>query len=406
MVKSWKRYGVVNALALRNISRRYYRALCQAGLVALLAFALTGGSLLAASLLSGTRSTAARLGADALLVPAGYENKAEGALLRGEPSAFYFEPALAARLMAADGIEQVSPQLFIASFDSPHCSSVVQFIGFDPKTDFVISPWLSEKLQGGLPAGEIVVGNSILGTPGQKLTFFNRQYTVAAKLERTGMGFDTSVFADMPTAQVALRDYAALGGENVPDGSGVVSSLVVDVKPGVKLDDFARSIRYDFRQEGVGVVLTQAMLGDVSHDLNALLKLFGVLIVLLWVIAAGVLAILFSVSVNERKREFGVYRALGATRRQLTRVVLSESALVSFAGALLGAALVCVIYFPFGTAIGLSADIPYLRPSGAVLAGLIGGGFILAFVTGPLASLRSTGKIGRLATYALTREGE
>jgi putative ABC transport system permease protein len=374
--------------------------------VALLAFVLIGGSLLAFSLLNGTRSTAARLGADALIVPYGYENKVESALLRGEPSAFYIEPETVPRLLNVDGIEKASPQLFIASFDSEHCDQLVQFIGFDPATDFVITPWMSGEFGGDIPAGQIVIGDSIIGRPGQELTFFSRKYIVAAKLERTGMGFDTSVFTDMDTARVALKDYANLGGENVPDGDGVISSIAVDVRSDFDLNDFARSINLGLRDSGVSVVLTQAMLGNVSRNLNGLLTLISILIALLWILTVGVLAVLFGVSVNERKREFGVYRALGATRSKLTRIVLTECIFVSLAGAVVGTIVVCVGYFSFSTLIGLNASIPYLRPSLSTLVSLIAAGFALSLATGPLAALYSAVKIGKTAAYALTREGD
>jgi putative ABC transport system permease protein len=393
-------------LAINNIRRRPFRNLCLAAVVALLAFLLIGGSLLTVSLFNGTSSTSARLGADAMLVPSGYEQKVEGALLRGEPSAFYFDGALVSRLLAVDGIERASPQLFIASFDSPHCSAEVQMIGYEPSTDFVISPWLSRQLPGGPSDGEVVIGSSINGKPGDKLLFFSATYQVSGKLERTGMGFDTSVFVNMKTARAALEDYAALGGENVPDGPDAVSSVIVELQPGVDSNGFARSIRYSFRKEGVGVVLTQAMLSNVSQSLHALIGIILALIISIWLLALGVLAVLFTVTTHERKREFGVYRALGATRRRLTGLILSESAVVSLAGALMGTALLSFVYFSFAPLIGISVHMPYLQPSGATLALLLGSGLLLSFVTGPLASLYAAAQIGRLAVGAILREGE
>ncbi|MDR3310918.1 MAG: ABC transporter permease [Oscillospiraceae bacterium] len=397
----------LNKIALRNITRRYARSLFLGGLVALLAFVLTGGSLLVSSLRSGTESMAARLGADALIVPAGYERSAEGALLRGEPSSFYLEPDLAERLSQVEGIAQVSPQLFIASMNSEHCDAIVQFIGFDPDTDFVVKPWLSQLLSGGLPKGQIVIGSRIDGKPGQELNFFGRKYTVAAKLEETGMGFDTSVFTDLETSRIALADYISFGGENAPpDADGVASVLTVNIRQGYDSNQFSRNVNYGFRKEGVGVVFPKTMISNVSGNLASLIGVTVALMVLLWVLAAGVLTVLFSVTVNERKREFGVYRALGAPQRYLSRLILTESLAVSAAGAVIGTALITLVYFLFSDLIGLSIDAPYLRPAGGVTALVITGGFALSLVIGPLAAAYSAGKIGRIATYAIMREGE
>ncbi|MDR0905456.1 MAG: FtsX-like permease family protein [Oscillospiraceae bacterium] len=393
-------------LSTRNIRRRAGRSVCLIALVALLSFALIGGSLLASSLKTGTASMSDRLGADAMLVPAGYETKAEGALLRGEPSAFFFDGELASRLLNADGISQASPQLFIASFESEHCDFAVQMIGYDPSTDFVVAPWLAEAVPGGPRDSEIIIGASVDGKIGEVLTLLGSKYNVVGKLDETGMGFDTSVFINLDTAQAALRDYAKLGGENVPDGDGAVSSIAVNIAQNVSENDFARGIRYGFRDENVGVLLTQSMLGSVAGNLNTFLTIITALIVFLWLLTVGVLAILFSVTLGERKREFGIYRALGATRRKLAQIIITESVIISLSGAVIGTALLCLAFFPFSRLIGLSIDLPYLQPDAGTLAAILGGGLALSMLTGPLAALRSAVKIGSIATNSIMREGE
>jgi putative ABC transport system permease protein len=346
-----------------------------------------------------------RLGADALIVPGGYEAKAQGALLRGEPSAFFFEGELAAKLLGSYGIEKASPQLFIATLDSDHCAFPVQMIGYDPQTDFVVAPWLSQSVPGGPAKGEIIVGADIDGRKGETLQFFGERYLVAGKLERTGMGFDTTVFLSMEQARDALADYASLVGAFIPDGA--VSSISVDVSPDVDINDFSRRIRYGFRTEDVGVVLTQAMLGNISSKMDSLLAVIGAITSFLWAASIGVLAILFTAILGERKREFGIYRALGASRKKLSALVLVEASLVSLAGAIIGAALLSLFYFSLNALIGLSIDMPYLAPtSPATIIWLLGGAMAASFLAGPAASLFAAARIGKMATDAIMREGE
>jgi putative ABC transport system permease protein len=373
--------------------------------VALLMCVLTGGGLLTTGLRNGAESLSGRLGADALLVPAGYEHEAEGALLRGEPSAFWFDAELAERLMADVNIERATPQLFISSFDSEHCDAKVQFIGVDPATDFVVSPWLSESLPGGLRDGDIIIGSKITGKAGSFLTFFGRKYTVAAKLAETGIGFDTSVFVNMPTARTAFRDYIALGGQGGSTATtDAVSSIVVKVKRDVSLTEFSRGIRYGFRAENVGVVLTKTLFDSVSRGLESMITVITVIAAALFLAALGVLAILFSVTVNERRREFGVYRAMGATKIKLATLILTESALVSFTGAIVGAGLIALIYFSFDTAIGLAADMPYLKPNAEQIAFTLLTSFAVSLIAGPLASGFAAGRITNSVTSVLLRE--
>jgi putative ABC transport system permease protein len=368
-------------------------------------FVLSGGGLLSIGLKNGAESLSGRLGADALLVPAGYEHDAEGALLRGEPSAFWFDAELAERLMANENIERATPQLFISSFDSEHCDAKVQFIGVDPATDFVVSPWLSESLPGGVRDGDIIIGSKIIGKEGNYLTFFGRKYKVAAKLAETGMGFDTSVFVNMPTARLAFADFIALGGQGGSTATtDAVSSIAVKVKRNVSLSDFSRGIRYGFRTENVGVILTKSLFDSVSKGLESMVTVIALIAAVLFLASLGVLAILFSVTVNERRREFGVYRAMGATKSKLAALILSESALVSFAGALAGAALIALIYFSFSTAIGLASEMPYLKPEAGQTALIMLAAFAVSLIAGPAAAAGSAGRITNSVTSVLLRE--
>jgi hypothetical protein len=49
---------------------------------------------------------------------------------------------VANRIAQTDGIDRATQQLFISTFDSEHCAALVQIIGYDPETDFVVAPWL------------------------------------------------------------------------------------------------------------------------------------------------------------------------------------------------------------------------------------------------------------------------
>ena len=42
-----------------------------------------------------------------------------------------------------DGIDKISPQLYIASLDAACCSVPVQIVAFEPESDFIVQPWMS-----------------------------------------------------------------------------------------------------------------------------------------------------------------------------------------------------------------------------------------------------------------------
>jgi putative ABC transport system permease protein len=107
---------------------------------------------------------------------------------------------------------------------------------------------------------------------------------------------------------------------------------------------------------------------------------------------------------NARKREFGIYRALGAPRSRLVKLILCESSSLSLLGAAIGiAAAVCVV-FPFSAYIGSLIGLPYLRPSWGSLFLAAAVSFLISFAVGPLASIYSALKLGRSGIYASMRE--
>jgi len=399
-------------IALKNIKRKPKRTLCLAAVTALLAFAVAGGTLLAVSMRNGADSISARLGADAMFVPLGYEPSAEGILLRGEPSTFYLDGGVARRLAAEDGVKRASPQIYIATFNSSHCAFPAQVIGYDPATDFVIAPWLTRKGispktgVNGEP-DEVVVGSEIYRKTGDTMLIFGRDYRVAAKLDKTGMGFDTSVFMNMETVKNALKDYRSMPEAAETDvKDDAVSAVTVDLRDGTDSAKFAHAIREKYRTERVGVIVTKAMISGFAGQLNFITGVIAVLIVILFAVAAGVLYVLFTVTVNERRREYMIIRAVGATRKKLAGIILAESAVVSLSGAVTGIALLIFLIFPFGRLISKSfADMPYLQPSAAAIAAVLAVSAAVAFLTGPLASVKAAVTIGKSSPH-LTVDGD
>ncbi|MDR1573061.1 MAG: ABC transporter permease [Clostridiales Family XIII bacterium] len=389
-------------IALNNLMHRRFRLFFLAALVGLIAFVITGGVLLASSLRNGVESTAARLGADAMFLPPGAGRDLEGALLEGKPSTFYLSGESVRGLSGAAGVKRSSPQLFVATFDSSHCSALVQIIGYDPETDFVIAPWLTEEVPGGPGRGEIVIGNAILLETGEEMQLFGTKYRVAGRLEKTGMGFDVSVFANTETIRMIIDEYETyLGAIPMPD-ENAASAVVAEIADGIDHEAFAKNIRKNYRN--VDVILPQAIIGNLAKNLDLTIGVLTVLPIVLWIVLAFVLAIVFTIALNERRREFGVLRALGATRKKLVGILLAESALLSAFGAGGGILLFCITVLPFGALIENRLGAEYLPPSALDAALLLGLCFLLCAAGGPIAAVLSAVRIGRAETSLVMRE--
>ncbi|MDR3270502.1 MAG: FtsX-like permease family protein [Peptococcaceae bacterium] len=396
-------------IALNNIRHRRFRSICIVTLIALTTLLITGGTLLGISLRNGVNSVNARLGADAMIVPESAGDSFEGALLSGSPSTFYITREVAARIRQIDGIERSTEQLFISTFDSEHCAALVQIIGYDPATDFVVSPWFTDAKVTEPGDLEVVIGGNINQYTGDTIQFFATKLKVVGTLDKTGMGFDNSVFVNMETARKLLIEYQKFGGAlPLPDGvgvDGVVSAVLLDLQSDVEPIAVQRSISSKFHTEGVRYVSSQALLANTAKNLGLVTGILTVLLAAIWIVALFMLAMIFTLTLNERQREFGLLRAVGATRRKLAAIVLTESALLCGAGAAIGIAVICLIVFPYSALIERVLSTAYLAPGSSTLVFLLTACFALGVITGPLAALFSIARIGKLDVFANMREG-
>lgn len=120
-------------------------------------------------------------------------------------------------------------------------------------------------------------------------------------------------------------------------------------------------------EEDVTVLTQDALVSTFSQILGALTLAVGAIAAIsLTVAGIGIMNVML-VSVSERTREVGLLRAVGVERRQIVKVFLTEAALLSLAGGLLGlgfgwlAVRVMVRLFP---------ALPASPPAWAVLAAL------------------------------------
>jgi putative ABC transport system permease protein len=393
-------------IAAANLKRVFFRTACLSLFVALLAFTLFGGGLLLMSLENGVDNLSQRLGADILAVPSGYEADIQSALLRGEPSTFYFPAGTADKIAAVRGVSRVSPQIYIATLNSGCCAYPVQLIGFDPGTDFIIQPWISNSLNHSLMDGEIVVGSSINALPGQQIQFYNRLFAVAARLDKTGMGFDTSIFMNLTTAKKVTREAARLQGHPLAEDADLISSVMVRIDSAYEAKAVANAILQAYAKENIHVVVAKNMISAIAGSLRGLSVSLYLTAALLWIFAAAALVIVFSVTLNSRRREFSIYRVLGAPKSKLVHIILCEASLTSLCGALAGIAAAALLFFPFSAYIKFLIGLPYLRPSAGAAAALAVLTLLVSFAVGPLASAYGMIKIGKSEIYRTIREGE
>lgn len=353
-------------LPLRNISMQKKRTLGLIILVVVLTVSLFGGSIFIKSLNNGLDSLNQRLGADVIVLPkdTGSEVDLKNLLLQGTPGYFYMDKSVIDDLEKIEGIERLSPQYFLVSANAECCSVKVQIIGFDESTDFTIKPWLHESYTGQLGNNEVIVGAALSTKVGHTMTLYGNEYLVAGKLEKTGTGLDTAVYTTGDTVKdliLAAEDKGiSILSKQSPDD--VVSSVYINIKEGYDVDEIVSDI--NLNMEGVRAVRSKSMMTSTADRISAISGAIYLLIRTVWLFAAVILMVSFYVITGERKREFASLRVIGYSKKQLGKMVLTESLAIGTAGSIIGNVITGVLLYSFGAFIESKLDIPYLIPGG------------------------------------------
>ena len=391
-----------NSISYRNLARKPGRTAALMLLSIFLCFASLAGSLFVSGLKSGLESLETRLGADIMVVP--YEASSKGTLsdiiLQGNPGYFYMDDSIVEKVAGIEGIGQMSSQFYLASTSSGCCSVSVQIIGFDPETDFSITPWVKNTYKGELGYMEVLVGNELNAFPGDTLTFYNEKVQVAARLDKTGTYLDTAVYASIETIKTLIASAGNAGFVNV-DPDNVVSCIMINVAEGYTVDDVLNDINIHVRK--VEAVKTSDFLADIAGKLKGVSNIITWLVVVIWILALAIMVLAFVMISNERKKEFAILRAVGASRGKLSGILLKESLMVSCAGSLIGAVIAVLLALLLSGMIENSLNMPFLLPGTAGFIALIAGSIAATILAGSLAAAISAGRISKIDTAVILR---
>lgn len=391
---------------IRNIRKRPYRSFCLMLAAVIGSYALFVGLALKASLNNGIGRMQERMGADLMIVPESSEIKARNILLTGEPEFFYMDVSVAKAVADIEGVECATSQFYFTSLSSDCCSTRVQLIAFDPDTDFVINPWIDERVTSDVAGGSVIIGSEVTPLSNGKVKFYGSEYTVAGKLGETATGLDHSVFMTRDTMHEILNDARDKGYQflNPEDDSSWVSTVLIRVNGDADITEVEKEIYKN--AEGIKFIETDKLISDVTVKLGSVENIINVTLTVLLVFSFLTMILFFSVIFHERKKEFAVLRILGTSSRRICLFSLTEGITIGAAGGIAGLILGILTVFPFNHYIENSLDVPYLMPSAlaVILYGLAG--VLVTTIFGSVSSFLSTLSLAHAETYYTMRAGE
>ncbi|MHB8174914.1 MAG: ABC transporter permease, partial [Nitrospirota bacterium] len=332
-----KKLGLFH-LAVRNIRRKLFRTVSIVLSVAAVSGTLFSATLVIYSVKKSISVGAGRLGADVLVVPEQAESKAKDALISGDPSEYYMPRKVLDEVRQVEGVDKATPQVFIKSSPLACCGvSNVLLIGFDPATDFSVTPWLSDFSGKNFGDDDIIAGNEVPTITGRTLKFYGKEFKVVGTLARTGMRYlDNSAFITLNAAYKMAEQSGTKALKKVNVTPDEISTVLVKVKDGYTPQRVA--VKISFAVDGVKAIASSDVISTVKDQLSKLFEYLLTVGGIVWVMALLLIGVVFSMIVNERQREIGLLRAMGATKGFMFRLLITEAAMLTSAGGILGVA--------------------------------------------------------------------
>ncbi|MCR5062805.1 MAG: ABC transporter permease [Treponema sp.] len=363
----------IQRLAFSNIKRKPYRTAALIAITALSAAVLFASFILSSSLKGGIYGFQKRLGADLMIVPEGYGAQVESVLLTGEPNYFYMDKNIESVIRQIEGVEKVSSQFYLTSLSESCCDFPIQIIGFDPESDFIVAPWAAGKIQTHENSELIFAGNNVSITKNQ-VTFFSQTHHVSSKLSKSGSGMDNAIYADLPTLQKIFDDAKAKGFGFISEGDTTNKTSVIFVKLLQDAKQDGTALRIKTLLPDVQIIKGGSFISSLAEKIESFLIFPKILTGIVLLISTFTLAIVFSLIVNERKREYSILRVLGADKITLRKLIFSEAFVIGSIGAATGIFLGALVVLPFNTLIAEKLSVPFVLSTPVMI-------IIFAFIT-------------------------
>jgi putative ABC transport system permease protein len=228
---------------------------------------------------------------------------------------------------------------------------------------------------------------------------------VKDKLEASGNTFlDNAIFMSHGDLQDLMVKSAAPLPDNLNWGQGIISAILVRTNPIFENQRVANQIGHDVK--GVKAIVAKQVQTSVGKQIFMLLRAVFLAGGVLWVIAFLLIAVIFSMIVNERIREIGLLRAMGAQRKTIFRLIVSEAFILSLAGGGLGIISGGFLLFGLKSYIEASFAIPFLWPGVGHLCLLIIICLALGILTGVSAALLPAIRCSNMEPRTALTKGE
>ena len=336
------KYGLLH-VALKNLKRKAFRTGVLVVSIGLLVSIFVFGASFLLSVSSTLEKSVQRLGADVLVVPIGARDYAEEVLLETKTKVFYMDRGIVERVKNVEGVQDVTYQTYMTTVFGLCCDiPPATVVSFNQDTDFIVNPWLDKALGRKLKKNEAIIGFEAYENFGlmdvSSSLLFGVRFDLVGVLEKTGTGLDNAIFmSDENIDAVISRGKAGLK-------PNTISVIFVKVKNGHDPLQVSRNIEGAIIE--VDTIERNDMGNKIITALTDIKNIFIITISLAFMLSAFLAWTVFSAIVNERSREVGIMKAMGARNSDIVIMFTLEILILGILGSVLG--------ILFGTYLSLS----------------------------------------------------
>ena len=400
----------ISSLVLHNITARPFRhtvlVLCVAAVVSL----LVSAAVIEKSSTHGVKIGIKRLGADLVAVPRGLQSEIMTSFLTGKAEIFYMDNDIRKKINEFSFVESTSVQVYLKSLTGASCCSAwdVFLIGFDPDSDFTISPWLSSRLKRKLKEDEILVGAAIDVPAGSRFKFYGKDFIVAGRLDPGSMGLDTSIFIPIKSIYSMAAESSKKAEKTLDIKPDWISAVLIKLKPAEKggIPPWKAAFEIEKKLNEISVLKPADIIEKVRKNLGGVISSLRSISFGIWPVAAILMALLFGMAANERKTEIGIMRAMGATRFFVFKMFVLESLFITLAGTAAGIIISSIVLASFSRLIALSLEVNFSMPPTVEIFLLFLTASFLAIITGIAASIVPAYRAATMEPYEAIRSVE
>ena len=150
---------------------------------------------------------------------------------------------------------------------------------------------------------------------------------------------------------------------------------------------------------GVQVIQGEQFIRNFSGKISVLLVFFYSISVLVLLITIFSLAIVFSITTNERRREFSILRVLGADRSVLRSILFYEAAFLGFSGSFLGIGVASLVILPFNALISEKISLPFAMSSVVEILIFAAAVFVINALSCVVSAINGAVRISKVEPY-------